>query len=72
LRLCLDLSDEAVTSSGLRLNISRVFWIIAERGAQFLDRTIQAPLEVHEDIFRPQSLLQFLASNHLACTLHPQ
>ena len=66
LPLGLDGRDEAVAAPMQRLDEPRIVGIVAERGAQPLDRRIQAVLEIDERPRRPQTLAQLFARHHFA------
>ena len=49
-----------------RLHEPRMLGVVAERGAQALDRRVQPVLEVDERAVRPQPLPELVAGQHLA------
>ena len=64
--LALDGRNEPVPAPVQRLDKSRIVRVVAERGAQALDRRIQAVLEIDEGPGGPQTLAQLFARHHLA------
>jgi hypothetical protein len=61
-----DWPDEPVTSPWQGFHKARIVGRIAQRLPNFVDRLIQASVEVHEGISRPNRLLQILPRHHLA------
>jgi hypothetical protein len=61
-----DWGNEAVAMPRNRLNVTCVFGRITESGAEFLDRSIQAVLEVHEGIGGPEAGAQLFAGHDFA------
>lgn len=78
LRLCRNIldhvhrRDEAITSSWLGLDEARIFGGIAQRVAKLVNCCIQTVIEVNERVCWPKTLLQFFASNDLACALQQE
>jgi hypothetical protein len=64
-----DASDEAVATSWDSFDVAGFFGGIGQRIPQFLDRAVQAGIEVNKSVLRPKFLLQFLAGDQLAGTL---
>ena len=62
----LDLADEAVATLRQRLDIARCIGFVAERLAQFLDRRVQAVVEINERVGGPEALANLLAGDQLA------
>ena len=56
--------DEAITTAGQSFNEPWIVGGIVQRLAQFLDGVVQALVEIHEGIGRPDSFLEFFAGNH--------
>ena len=62
----LDSRDEAVAAAMQRLDEARPLGVVAEHGAQPLDRGVQTVLEVDERAVRPQPVAQLVARQQFA------
>ena len=65
----LDRSDEAISAPLQRLDEARTLGVVAERGAQPLDRRVQPVLEIDERPVRPQPVAELVAGEHVRGTL---
>src|SRR5208337_38753 len=62
-------SQKPVASARQCLDVLRPDCIVAQRLPQLLDRRIQAVLEIHKRVRRPDPRAQFLACHHFSCLL---
>src|SRR5205085_9084141 len=62
-------SDEPVSASRKRLNVARFFGRVAQCCSKASDGIVQAVIEIHEGVGRPDLRSQFFACDQLAGTL---
>ena len=58
--------DEAVTTPRNRFDITGFFGVVSQSLAQLLDPGVYSIFEINERIFRPETTLQFFASDNLS------
>ncbi len=58
--------NEAIASPRDSFDEDGMVGVISQRIAEFLQRAVQAEIEIDESVSRPEPLLQFLTRNHFA------
>ncbi len=64
--------DETITPPWYRLDVERVLRILAQRGAQFFDRRVDAVLKIDAGPIRPEFLANLFSRHKFACPLEQE
>ncbi len=64
--------DETITPARYGLDIKRVLRILSQRGAQFLDRRVDAVLKIDVGPIRPEFLANLFSGHKFACPLEQE
>jgi hypothetical protein len=68
--LPIDWRDQPVSAPRQGFNVLGMVGIVCERLAQDRDCNVNASIEFHDGIVRPENLAYFLAGNNVASALH--